>query len=80
MKKMTTGKKLYIVTGADGHLGNTIVRMLQTLPDPFVRGLLLPGATPPCRQIDRIQYVWEISEMLLRWNRCLKILRGWKYM
>ena len=58
MKKMTTGKKLYIVTGADGHLGNTIVRMLQTLPDPFVRGLLLPGATPPCRQIDRIQYVW----------------------
>ncbi len=58
MKKMTTGKKLYIVTGADGHLGNTIVRMLQTLPDPFVRGLLLPGVTPPCYQTDRVQYVW----------------------
>ena len=35
-------KTLYLVTGADGHLGSTIVRLLkkQNLP---VRGLLLPG-------------------------------------
>ena len=37
---------LYLVTGADGHLGSTIVRLLkkQNLP---VRGLLLPGKAEP---------------------------------
>ena len=39
-------KTLYLVTGADGHLGSTIVRLLkkQNLP---VRGLLLPGKAAP---------------------------------
>lgn len=39
-------KTLYLVTGADGHLGSTIVRLLkkQNLP---VRGLLLPGKAEP---------------------------------
>ena len=35
-------KKMYIVTGADGHLGNTIVRMLAN-ENCQVRGLILPG-------------------------------------
>ena len=41
-------KTLYLVTGADGHLGSTIVRLLkkQNLP---VRGLLLPGKAEPGR-------------------------------
>ena len=35
-------KKMYIVTGADGHLGGTVVRMLEQ-EDCLVRGLILPG-------------------------------------
>lgn len=35
-------KKLYAVTGAAGHLGNTLVRMLAAKGEE-VRGLLLPG-------------------------------------
>ena len=35
-------RKLYIVTGANGHLGNTIIRMLRKR-DEEVRGLLLPS-------------------------------------
>ena len=35
-------KKMYIITGADGHLGSTIVRMLEQ-QECLVRGLLLPG-------------------------------------
>ena len=36
-------KNLYIVTGANGHLGSTLVRMLQRR-GAEVRGLLLPQA------------------------------------
>ncbi len=35
-------EKLYVVTGAAGHLGNTLVRMLAAKGEE-VRGLLLPG-------------------------------------
>ena len=35
-------KKMYIVTGADGHLGGTVVRMLEQ-EDCLGRGLILPG-------------------------------------
>lgn len=42
MKKKT----LYIVTGAAGHLGGTVVRLLHKRGLP-VRGLLRPGETPP---------------------------------
>lgn len=37
-------QRLYIVTGAMGHLGNTIIRMLKERGE-FVRGLILPGET-----------------------------------
>lgn len=36
------GKTWYLVTGADGHLGNTVVRAL-TARGALVRGLVLPG-------------------------------------
>ena len=35
-------KMIYIITGAKGHLGNTLVRMLQRR-DCEIRGLVLPG-------------------------------------
>lgn len=38
--------KLFIVTGARGHLGSTILRMLER-GGQEVRGLILPGETPP---------------------------------
>ena len=46
-------KTLYLVTGADGHLGSTIVRLLkkQNLP---VRGLLLPGKAEPISAVSGI--------------------------
>lgn len=46
--------KIYIVTGANGHLGNTIIRMLKNLGET-VRGLILP-----CDHIEdekNIQYI-----------------------
>ena len=36
--------RLYIVTGAAGHLGNTIIRMLKERK-VAVRGLILPSET-----------------------------------
>lgn len=39
-------EELYIVTGATGHLGGTIVRLLRA-QGAEVRGLLLPGEQPP---------------------------------
>ena len=35
-------KRRYIITGANGHLGNTIIRMLQQ-EDAEIYGLILPG-------------------------------------
>lgn len=35
-------KKLYIITGAAGHLGNTIIRMLRNMAVE-TRGLILPN-------------------------------------
>ena len=49
MKKKT----LYIVTGAAGHLGGTVVRLLHKRGLP-VRGLLRPGETPPVLSLIHI--------------------------
>lgn len=46
-------KKMYIVTGADGHLGNTIVRMLAN-ENCQVRGLILPGQEE--RELKNVTY------------------------
>ena len=46
-------KKMYIVTGADGHLGNTIVRMLAN-ENCQVRGLILPGQEE--RELENVTY------------------------
>ena len=46
-------EELYIVTGATGHLGGTIVRLLRA-QGAEVRGLLLPGEQPP--QGDGVAY------------------------
>ena len=35
-------KRIYIVTGANGHLGSTIIRLLKK-EKQVVRGLVLPG-------------------------------------
>ncbi len=39
-------KRMYLVTGAAGHLGSTLLRLLQRA-GAQVRGLLLPGERPP---------------------------------
>lgn len=41
-------KKLYLVTDAAGHLGSTLVQMLSDRGEAM-RGLILPGETPPAR-------------------------------
>lgn len=46
-------EKIYIVTGAAGHLGSTIVRLLAESRQR-VRGLLLPEEVPP---VSGVEYV-----------------------
>lgn len=36
-------KEIYIITGADGFLGNNIVRLLQDRPDTEIRAMKFPG-------------------------------------
>lgn len=49
-------KNLYIVTGANGHLGNTIIRILLERGER-VRGLILPSeepTSPTARNTSRV--------------------------
>ena len=39
-------ERLFIITGADGHLGGTLIRLLRRRK-AMVRGLVLPGHMPP---------------------------------
>ncbi|WMJ22461.1 NAD-dependent epimerase/dehydratase family protein [Paludicola sp. MB14-C6] len=48
--------KIYIVTGAFGHLGNTIVRKLVALGET-VRGLVLPNETSPALEGYNVEVV-----------------------
>lgn len=45
MKEVFDMKKLYIITGANGHLGNTLIRLLEQA-EADIRGLILPGEEP----------------------------------
>ena len=47
-------KKIFIVTGANGHLGGTIVRILSKQPNIFVYGMVLPGVE--CADSDKVKY------------------------
>ena len=54
-------KNLYIVTGANGHLGNTIIRILLERGER-VRGLILPSEEPDFP--DRAEYVkGDVTEL-----------------
>lgn len=52
-------KKIYIVTGANGHLGNTILRRIDKVNNQ-VRGLILPGQTPEIAGIN--YYYGDITQ------------------
>ena len=47
-------ERLFIITGADGHLGGTLVRLLRRRKAQ-VRGLILPGHMPPVG--DGVAYI-----------------------
>ena len=47
-------KRLYIITGAAGHLGNTLIRILLKRGEE-VRGLILPGE--PAWMKETVRYV-----------------------
>lgn len=47
--------RLFIVTGAGGHLGSTIVGMLEEMGKE-VRGLILPGEKPPLGSTSKYVY------------------------
>ena len=47
-------KKLYLVTGANGHLGGTLLRLLKK-QSADIRGLILPSEQP--EQTEGVQYI-----------------------
>lgn len=48
-------KKLYIITGANGHLGRTLIQILKKDHQCEIRGLVLPHETVD--DVDHVQYV-----------------------
>lgn len=50
-------KTVYLLTGAAGHLGNTLLRLLQQRGET-VRALLLEGETPPLPETETLRYFW----------------------
>ena len=46
-------RRVYIITGANGHLGNTLIRMLRKT-EVEIRGLLLP--TEHCKERENTHY------------------------
>ena len=52
-------KKVFVITGATGHLGSTIVRMLRRKGEE-VRGLILPGQQ--AEDCDNVRYIKGIGE------------------
>lgn len=57
-------KEIYIITGANGHLGNTIIRILErrlrhgqkNIAD--IRGLILPGEEPPFKENAHLHWYY----------------------
>lgn len=70
-------KKMYIVTGADGHLGNTIVRMLAN-ENCQVRGLILPGQEE--RELENVTYYKGDVREKSRFFPFLKVWRECRFM
>ena len=56
-------KNIYIITGANGHLGSTIIRTLKQHGSPDacgceIRGLILPGEKPPFKETPSIHWYY----------------------
>ena len=58
-------KDIYIITGANGHLGSTIIRMLKKQQPGApssqireIRGLILPGEEPPFKEEPHIRWYY----------------------
>ena len=64
-------KRLYIITGANGHLGNTIIRILAK-GAAKIRGLVLP--TDNVEDKDNVQYFKGDVRDIKAWNLCLRKL------
>lgn len=54
-------KKLFIVTGAAGHLGSTIIRLLSR-QDVSIRGLILPNENPTPRR-NTVYYSGDVRKI-----------------
>ena len=57
-------KDIYIITGANGHLGSTIIRLLKkqlashSSQIQEIRGLILPGEEPPFKEDRSIHWYY----------------------
>ena len=65
--------RIYIVTGANGHLGGTIVRMLRRA-GAAVRGLVLPAEK--VADAGAVRYFKGMSGTRPLWSRCSPIPTG----
>lgn len=57
-------KDIYIITGANGHLGSTIIRALKKQIHSHssrireIRGLILPGEQPPFKEDNYVRWYY----------------------
>lgn len=56
--KNSTKKSIYIITGANGHVGNALISSLMNRKDVYVRGLVLPSFKDKVISKANIQYFY----------------------
>lgn len=68
-------KELYLVTGATGHLGNTVAHRLARAGGQ-VRALVLPGEEHAPQLPEGVEAVAGDVRSRPRWRRCSRARRG----
>ena len=68
-------ERLYLITGANGHLGNTVIRQLLARGEK-VRGLILPTESGLLPGVEYIRGIYGIRRAWIPFSATWKIKRA----